>query len=183
MVIKSHWRTNYPFFTPFWEAPFPTQAPYDNEDFIIKPAAFDDRRNARMSVFGAIIDPFTPVQAYSSFLPPVSLTLPHWSWQSAMNTMTAFFHARPLTVPLNEGPDYDEKKLLTSKNAGDMPLRNLPLPSLGPGDWSFFQPYAQPSEEEDLHPKFNPFGIEKTGNLTKPGLQKGPYTAIEGFCN
>ncbi|KAK4062453.1 hypothetical protein Trihar35433_9274 [Trichoderma harzianum] len=173
--------TNYPLFTPFWEAPFPTRAPYDNENLIVKPAAFDDRRNARMSVFGAIIDPFTPVQAYSSFLPPVSLTLPHWSWQSAMNTMTAFFHAGPLTIPLNDVPEYHEKELLTSKNARDMPLRNLPLPSLGPGDWSFFQPYAQPSEEEDPQPKFNPFGIEKTGNLTKPGLQKGPYTAIEGF--
>lgn len=172
---------NYPLFTPFWEAPFPTQAPYDNGEFIVNPVEFDDRRNARMSVFGAIIDPFTPVQAYSSFLPPVSMTLPHWSWQSAMNTMTAFFHAGPLTVPLNDVPDYNPKELLTSKNARDMPLRNLPLPSLGPGDWSFFQPYAQPSDEEDTQPKFNPFGIEKTGNLTKPGLQKGPYTAIEGF--
>ncbi|KAF2144841.1 uncharacterized protein K452DRAFT_343301 [Aplosporella prunicola CBS 121167] len=169
---------NYPRFTPFWEDPFPAQSS--------DPANFEDRRNARFSVFGAIIDPFTPVHAYSSILPSVELSLPPWTWQSAMNTMTAFFHAGPLSLPINDVPDYDSSQILTSKNARDMPKRDLPLPSLGPGDWSWFQPYAEGEGvtgdgNDTPQPVFNPFGIQKRGNLTKPGFQKGPYTALEGF--
>lgn len=185
---------NYPLFTAFWEPPFPTTPPYDdnnNNKVTIEPDAFDDRRNSHLSVFGAILDPFTPLQAYSSFLPPVSLSLPPWSWQKAMNTMTAFFHAGPLTMPVNDIPKYDPQQLLTTENARDMPQRDLALPSLGPGDWSWFQPYAVQDDDaagtgggegdEPASAKFNPFGIEKRGNLMKPGFQKGPYTAIEGF--
>ncbi|PHH93131.1 hypothetical protein CDD83_511 [Cordyceps sp. RAO-2017] len=184
----------YPLFTPFWEAPFPTQKPYDDPAKIVDPVQFEDRRNARLSVFGAIVDPFTPVHAYSSILPPISLSLPPWTWQKAMDTMTAFFHAGPLTMPLNDVPGYDASQKLTSKNARDMPKRDLPLPSLGPGDWSWFQPYAEStsvregaqgsgSRAADDPPQavYNPFGIQKRGNLAKPGFEKGPYAAVEGF--
>lgn len=178
--------SNYPLFTPFWEAPFPTEPPYSGVSRVVGPAVFDDRRNSHMSVFGAIIDPFTPVHAYSSILPPVALTLPSWTWQGAMNTMTAFFHTGPLTLPLNDVPDYDSSQLLTSKNARDMPKRDLPLPSLVAGEWSWFQPYAEPVTADDRgddtpQPVYNPFGIQKRGDLTKPGFEKGPYTAVEGF--
>lgn len=184
---------NYPGFTPFWEAPFPTQPPYDKP---VDPALFEGLRNSHLSVFGAIIDPFTPVHAYSSFLPPVALSLPHWTWQKAMNTMTAFFHVGPLTLPVNDVPQYDNVPL-TQESARDTPMRDLPLPLRGPGDWSWFQPYAAAAATaaapagggddggttaEDPSPAvFNAFGIEKRGDLTKPGFQKGPYTAIEGF--
>ncbi|KND88085.1 hypothetical protein TOPH_07324 [Tolypocladium ophioglossoides CBS 100239] len=170
----------YPLFTPFWEPPYPTEAPYDDPTRQIQPVDFDDRRNARMSVFGAIVDPFTPVHAYSSFLPSSELLLPTWTWQKAMDTMTAFFHAGPLTVPLNDVPDYSAAEKLTTQNARDIPKRDIQLPSLGPGDWSWFEPYAVEGEG-DGQPVFNPFGIEKRGDLTKPGFQSGPYTAIEGF--
>ncbi|KAI0536512.1 hypothetical protein GGR58DRAFT_528188 [Xylaria digitata] len=166
----------YPLFTPFWESPYSTESGDP-----IGPEEFDDRRNARMSVFGAIVDPFTPVHAYSSFLPALELLLPTWTWQNAMNTMTAFFHAGPLTVPLNDMPGYDKTQKLTAQNARDMPKRDLPLPSLGAGDWSWFEPYAVEGEGDNEQPVFNPFGIEKRGDLTKPGFQNGPYTAIEGF--
>ncbi|KAF3055929.1 hypothetical protein GL218_07121 [Daldinia childiae] len=161
----------YPLFTPFWEPPFP-----------VEPADFDNHRNARMSVFGAIIDPFTPIHAYSSFLPPSELLLPSWTWQRAMNTMTAFFHAGPLTLPLNDVPPYDPAQVLTKDNAKEIPKRDLPLPSLGAGDWSWFEPYVVEGDGDgDGDTVFNPFGIEKRGDLTKPGFQNGPYTAVEGF--
>ncbi|KAI1171806.1 hypothetical protein F4777DRAFT_582528 [Nemania sp. FL0916] len=169
----------YPLFTPFWEPPYPTDAPYGDSTRQVEPVDFDDRRNARMSVFGAIVDPFTPIHAYSSILPSSELLLPTWTWQKAMNTMTAFFYAGPLIVPLNDVPGYDEDQKLTMENARDIPRRDLPLPALSAGDWSWFEPYAV--EEEGDDPVFNPFGIEKRGDLTKPGFQDGPYTAIEGF--
>ncbi|KAJ8123818.1 hypothetical protein ONZ43_g319 [Nemania bipapillata] len=173
----AHAIDSYPLFTPFWESPHATV----EGGGAVGPEEFDDRRNARMTVFGAIVDPFTPVHAYSSFLPASELLLPTWTWQSAMNTMTAFFHAGPLTVPLNDVPAYDEAQKLTTANAKDVPKRDLPLPSLGAGDWSWFEPYAVEGEGDDKLPVFNPFGIEKRGDLTKPGFQNGPYTAIEGF--
>lgn len=174
---------NYPLFTPFWVAPFPILAPYDDEKFIVKPSEFEDHRNARMSVFGAIIDPFTSVQVYSSFLLPMSLTLPHWSWQSAMNTMTAFFHTGPLTVPLNDVPDYDSKQLLTSENARNMPLRNLPLPSPGPGDRPFFQPYAQPSEKEDPCPNSIHLVLKRLVTSPSLGCRRVRILPLRGLCS
>ncbi|KAI0890543.1 uncharacterized protein GGS22DRAFT_151190, partial [Annulohypoxylon maeteangense] len=169
----------YPLFTPFWEAPFPTDTPFDDPTRYINPAQFENKRNSRMSVFGAIIDPFTPVHAYSSFLPPTDLSLPSWTWQQAMNTMTAFFHAGPLTLPINSVPTYDKDNPLTNKNARDRPPRDLPLPSLGPGDWSWFQPYDESTGQDGT--VYNAFGVDKRGDLTKPGFQKGPYSAVEGF--
>ncbi|KAM4064414.1 hypothetical protein HRG_006227 [Hirsutella rhossiliensis] len=96
-----------PLFALFWEAPFPTEPPYNDSSRIVDAARFDDRCNSRRSIFGAILDPCTPVHAYSSFLPPVVLSLPPWTWLKAMDTMTAFFHAGPLTMPLNDVPGYD----------------------------------------------------------------------------
>ncbi|KAI1819365.1 hypothetical protein F4861DRAFT_146670 [Xylaria intraflava] len=169
----------YPLFTPFWEPPYPTDSPYDDTTRQVGPVEYDDRRNARMSVFGAIVDPFTSIHAYSSILPSSELLLPTWTWQKAMNTMTAFFYAGPLTVPINDVPSYDEKQKLTTENARDIPQRDLALPALSAGDWSWFEPYSVKEEGDD--PVFNPFGIEKRGDITKPGFQDGPYTAIEGF--
>jgi hypothetical protein len=169
----------YPIFSPFWQPPFSGASP------AIEPQAYENQRNAQMSVFGAILDPFTPIHAYSSFLPAAELLLPPWTWQKAMDTMTAFFHAGPLTMPVNDVPGYLEAEKLTSKNARDVPKRNLLLPSLGGGDWSWFQPYAegQSAEGGDQDPQavYNAFGIEKKGDLMKPAFQDGPYAAIEGF--
>ncbi|PHH66831.1 hypothetical protein CDD81_5963 [Ophiocordyceps australis] len=174
--------TSYPLFTPFWEQPMPV----DGSSQSIEPGNFVDQRNARMSIYGAIVDPFTPVHAYSSILPPIPLSLPPWTWQKAMDTMTAFFHAGPLTLPINDVPSYDESQKLTTQNARDIPKRDLPLPSLSAGDWSWFQPYAEPQstvagEGDAEQATYNPFGIEKRGDLNKPAFQDGPYVAIEGF--
>ncbi|RKK66950.1 hypothetical protein BFJ69_g14921 [Fusarium oxysporum] len=99
--------------------------------------------------------------------------------------MTAFFHAGPLTMPVNDVPGYLETEKLTSKNARDIPKRNLLLPSLGGGDWSWFQPYAEDQVaeggDEDPQAVYNAFGIEKKGDLIKPAFQDGPYAAVEGF--
>ncbi|KIL90135.1 hypothetical protein FAVG1_06874 [Fusarium avenaceum] len=174
----------YPTFEPFWQPPFSDSPP------VIDPVVFEDQRNARMSIFGAILDPFTPVHAYSSFLPAAELLLPPWTWQKAMDTMTAFFHAGPLTMPVSDVPGYLKSEKLTSQNARDVPMRTLLLPSLGGGDWSWFQPYAEGQsvrgttkgdDNGDSQAVYNAFGIEKKGDLMTPAFQDGPYTAIEGF--
>ncbi|KAK4179820.1 hypothetical protein QBC36DRAFT_307857 [Triangularia setosa] len=52
------------------------------------------------------LDPFQPVHGYSSFLPIRELKLLDWTWQQALNHMTAFFHMGPLVVA-KDVPDFD----------------------------------------------------------------------------
>ncbi|KAF7559946.1 hypothetical protein G7046_g4214 [Stylonectria norvegica] len=171
---------NYPKFKPFWVPPFPEEPPYnDKKAPPIAPDDYTDRRNRQMHVFGAILDPFTPVHAYSSVLPARALQLAPWTWQDAMQNMTAFFHAGPLTVMAELG-EYDASHPLTTSSVKDTPARNVALPSLPAGDWSWLQPFVDPVPIHDL-PVFNAYGIEKKGNILSPGFQKGPYTATEGF--
>lgn len=193
---------DYPKFKPFWVAPFfepddvALQIPVEKREPIRTPARYADLRNQKLQVYSAIVDPFTPIHAYLSFLPAQSLLLPSWTWQEAMNTMTAFFHVGPVHLTQDVGV---RQGVLTTDNWRDEPARVLPIPSLAgtAGDWSWFQPYP-PSDDDDgsgdlptpvtgadvdaqLTPLFNAYGIDKRGDLLKPGFQKAPYTATEGF--
>ncbi|KAI0190073.1 hypothetical protein EV127DRAFT_340386 [Xylaria flabelliformis] len=172
---------SYPKLKPYWIPPFPHKAqgsggykpPY------ISPDEYVNKGQEKMTVFGTILDPFTPVHAFSSFLPAKSLQLQPWTWQDAMQNITAFFHAGPLTVT-NDVGGYDDQHPLTTKTMKYTPVRNVALPSLGAGDWSWLQPFVSPDAASEL-PVFNAFGIEKKGNVMSPGFEKGPYTALEGF--
>jgi hypothetical protein len=173
---------DYPKFEAFWVPlfvpPFPEFPPFDQTP--ITPAAYTSERNKAMQIYGAIVDPFTPIHAYSSFLPATALQLPSWTWQQAMNTMTAFFHTGPMTLT-GDVQAYDPSRKLTTKNMKDMPTANVALPALGAGDWNWLQPYVDPQGSDIDPPVYNAYGIEKKGDVLKPGFQKGPYTAIEGF--
>ncbi|PLN77507.1 hypothetical protein BDW42DRAFT_202579 [Aspergillus taichungensis] len=173
--VKLITSADYPVFTPFWEDPInddPAQDPAMPQD----PALFEDRRNRHLHVYSAIVDPFTPVHAYSSFLPARSLRLPPWTWQDAMNRMTAFFHAGPLTVTADVA-DYDAGRQLTTDNVQEVPPHKVSLPALGNGEWNWLQPYVD-SENGTV---FNSHAIDQKANLQSPGFERGPYTAIEGF--
>ncbi|KAI0156928.1 hypothetical protein GGR57DRAFT_74780 [Xylariaceae sp. FL1272] len=166
--------TSYPTFKPFWQPTLVLGEPYSA-------ATYANLRNKKLSVFGAILDPFTPVHAYSSFLPPRALHLPSWIWQNAFNNMTTFFHAGPLCLVRDVPGVYNPDQPLDSTTWRLPPKGELALPSLGAGDWSWLQPYDDPSTHTEAAPRYNPFGIQKTGDIRRPGFQKGPYTAVEGF--
>jgi hypothetical protein len=170
--LKSISKDNYPKFKPFWAGQFDDKKAVEPSDYI-------DRQVRQLQVFGAIFDPFTPIHGYSSILPTRSLQLPSWTWEAPMENMTAFFHAGPLTLPQDVG-DYDSDHPLTTATVKDRPFRNASLPSLPEGDWSWLQPFVDKTPGSKL-PLYNAFGIEAKGNPLKPGFQKGPYTAIEGF--
>lgn len=166
---------DHPKFTPFWAPPFDEN---DNPD----PVVHDDLRNRKLQVYGAIMDPFSAIHAYSSFLPVRSLQLAPWTWQEAMDNMTAFFRAGPFTLTEDVG-DYCIEHPLTTKTMKDVPPNNVILPALGGGEWNWLQPYVDPEAGDDLTkpPVFNSYGIDNKINLEKPGFQNGPYNAIEGF--
>lgn len=167
---------NYPEFNAFWRPPFPETA----GEKPLSAEAYDNYRNRELHTFGAIIDPFTPIHAWTSILPARSLQLPPWTWQQAMDKMTAFFHAGPLNVTADV-LDYDVNRPLTTKTMRVKPPVNVALPALGAADWNWLQPYDDKNAGVDGVPLFNSYGIENKGNILQPGFQPGPYTAIEGF--
>ncbi|EFY85732.1 hypothetical protein MAC_08202 [Metarhizium acridum CQMa 102] len=172
--LRALTKDTYPTFKPYWLSPM---SPSD-ESKTMDADVFTDRHNAYLHPFGAIVDPFTAVHGYSSFLPAKALQLPAWTWQSAMQNLMAFFHWGPVTLTSDVGP-YSADDKLTMAKAKMRPGRNVSIPGLGPGDeWNWLQPYDEGGQGQ---PSFNAMGIEKRGNLTVPGFQKAPYTAIEGF--
>ncbi|PHH92174.1 hypothetical protein CDD83_8560 [Cordyceps sp. RAO-2017] len=175
-VLRPILADTYPILKPFWIPPFPDKAPYTAP---ISPAAYTDMRNSQLEVFGAIVDPFTPVHAYTSLLPSHTLQLPAWTWQAAIQAITAFFHAGPLHVTSDVAP-YSDTQQVTTENVADAPASNVALPALPADDWSWLQPYVDPDPSGAL-PVFNAYGIEKKGDVLSPGFQGGPYTALEGF--
>lgn len=163
---------DYPVFNPFWVAPDGIAS-----GTITDPALIVAARNSSLTAFGAIVDPFTPIHGYSSFLPPTTLTLPSWTWQSAMNRMTAFFHMGPLMLT-TDVPGYESKYRLKPdydlKTATVVPGSAVPIPALGVADWSWLQPYVDSGESV-----FSPLGMGKLDN--RPRFEKGPYVAVEGY--
>lgn len=163
-------KDNYPTFKPFFIRP--------SKDNTVP---IDSQRNSFLRTFGAIIDPFTPVHAYSGILPTQPLTLPPWTWQDALSRMTAFFHMGPLVVT-QDVPEYDPNYKLKSdyklKDAKTVPGSAVGIPALAAADWDWLQPYVVPGEGEDGR-VFTPLGLG--GTDTRPKFEQGPYTTVEGF--
>ncbi|KAI1819781.1 hypothetical protein F4861DRAFT_111375 [Xylaria intraflava] len=166
-------KDTYPTLKPYWYSPVD---PKDDSKSIDE-GDFSDLHNAALHPFSAIVDPFTAVHGYSSFLPAKALQLPAWTWQAAMDNLITFFHSGPMTVTADVGKYVSDDKL-TLANAKQRPGRNVALPGLSGEEWNWLQPYDEGTEGQ---PFFNAFGIEKKGNLAAPGFQPAPYTAVEGF--
>lgn len=182
-ALKQITAEKYPKMTPFWEPPFAMQGGEgEDEPASVSPAVYDDRRNRQLQVYGAMIDPFAAIHAFSSFLPARSLQLASWTWQEAMDRMTAFFHAGPVTLT-RDVSDYDPRRQLTTDNARQTPPENVALPALDAGEWNWLQAYVDPSPDATMQqpPVFNAYGIDKMVNWQRPGFEEGPYTAVEGF--
>ncbi|KAK4152310.1 hypothetical protein C8A00DRAFT_35005 [Chaetomidium leptoderma] len=185
-------KSNYPALKPYYAAPFPenTVSP-----LATAAAAYTDARNAELSkhVYGAVVDPFTAVHAYSSFLPARELALRPWTWQGALDNMVAFLHAGPFTLVDSDVREYDSDQRLTTDNAKQRPPFNVGLPALVGGDWNWLQPYVDPhppavgatetggGDGDAPVPVYNAYGIEQKGNLLSPGFQAAPYSTVEGF--
>ncbi|KAA8903424.1 hypothetical protein FN846DRAFT_55200 [Sphaerosporella brunnea] len=166
-------KDNYPILKPFFIRP-------DELNSVI----IENKRNSFMRTFGAIVDPFTPVHAYSGILPTTPLKLPTWTWQDAMNRMTAFFHMGPLVVT-EDVPVYDEKlapyKLKSNYNLKEsktVPGSAVAIPALPAADWNWLQPYMAAGEGEDGR-VFVPFSLGGTDG--RPKFEMGPYTTLEGY--
>ncbi|CAK1364568.1 unnamed protein product [Cercospora beticola] len=165
----------------------------------------------QVSMFGALLDPFAKIHAYSGILPITTLQLPPWTLQSALQRMTAFFRMGPLIITT---PDlqkrYDEKNNLSTgsnlleiaQSAAAAPINTsdplaqaqaalfsgIPLPALASANWNWLQPYAvapddsEPASATARQPKSQHWNPFPIASLdNRPRFERGPYTAIEGF--
>lgn len=113
--------------------------------------------------------------------------------------MTAFFHLGPVLVTDDVQKYWDPLKTLNQcyrLNPPDkdetVPRSAVKLPSLDVASWSWLQPFVEPSSagaKTETGSPPPPAGTEQTGFMAlglakvdaKPGFEKGPYTALEGY--
>lgn len=121
---------------------------------------YEHYQNLRLA--GVLFDPFSALHLYSGILPITTLQLPSWSLQSALQSITAFFHIGPLLITT---PDLQDRYLDARKLSKETDLaaltevedttdetdpanpprfKGVPLPALASADWTWLQPYARP---------------------------------------
>ncbi|KPM41414.1 hypothetical protein AK830_g5113 [Neonectria ditissima] len=160
--------SNYPCLSPFFIDPIASSGSYTRE------------LNKELKPIGLIIDPFTPLHAFTGLLPVAKLQLPAWTWQTALGRMTAFFHAGPLIMTADV-PNYNGKyglgkKYDLAKDQEVLPGRGVSIPGVGVGDWAWLQPYdcdggsgcedGQQGDDDDQKTKFMALGILNGGQVT-----------------
>ena len=165
-----------------------TTAVVDAVDYVRKHAA-------QLRVYGVLMDPFSPVHAYSGILPVRELSLPPWTWQAAMARMKAFFHAGPLVVT-SSIPSFVPARELDPAVPVTLPdvqpkEGTVVLPAMASGNWAWLQPYypttpgtrasdGEPDNgEAPAQERFMPLPLSADDERAR--FEKGPYTAIEGY--
>ncbi|KAK6349289.1 hypothetical protein TWF730_010039 [Orbilia blumenaviensis] len=174
--------SNYPVFESFYIAPEGKDA-----------AAYEKEYNSHLSehTFGALIDPFSAIHAYSGILPVREIVLPNWTWQTAIDKMKAFFHAGPVIVPTDVPPFVPAKELTADKPVNKILKENknevgVQLPSVGGDQWTWLQPYMYDPPKpgldeagEGITASYMALPIDAMDQKSR--LEDGPYTAIEGY--
>lgn len=180
-ILESITPKNLPKLSSFWFNPHDLKRP-DN-DHEKEARSYAHIWNNQLKVFGALIDPFLPITAFSSILPRNNLRLPEWTWQDALQKMTAFFHLGPMIVTEDVEKYRNEGKPLSSDYRLNDPALDptikgsaVAMPSLQTGNWAWLQPFAKDSATD---PEYKSLGLGKLD--CRPKFERGPYTAIEGY--
>lgn len=147
----------YPKLKAFWLKPkeyAPTIVKGKEVDVITNARKFEAKRNNELSghLFGALFDPFARITGYSGILPPRTLQLPSWVWETALKQITTFFHAGPLLVT-EAVPKFDKKYQVKQDSyrkdvKESVKGAQMRLPALKAADWAWLQPYYEPVKED-----------------------------------
>jgi hypothetical protein len=154
--------------------------------------SYRQARTAQYVIKTMLVDPYTPVHAYSPILPITSLSLPPWTIQQAMTRMTAFFRLGPSLVSADVPSQYDESRKVDPdtwatplpSGAGTqspvMPAIRLPVTGKK-GLWRWLQPYdvpgATPTDNHDT--RYNEMDVNQEDTMIRK--DPPPYTIVEGF--
>jgi hypothetical protein len=103
--------------------------------------------NTNFTLKAMLIDPFTPIHAYTPILPIKSLALPSWTIQAACQKMTAFFHLGPMLltsdVPAGYQKQYQAQQevVVGTLAKPDLLAPSVSLPISNKALWRWLQPY------------------------------------------
>jgi hypothetical protein len=141
-----------------------------------------DAKNRKYTVTSLLVDPYTPIHAYSPILPTKSITLTPWTIQTAMDKMHAFFRLGPSLVTTDVPATYVDAD--AKKPADGTPIEAVKLPISGrKGTWTWLQPYAQdgfdPADGTDKAPRFATMNVQE--DLGQSKFEPGPYNFLEGY--
>ena len=207
--LTTNWENLYTYFPssatkttkPLTPKTFPSLRPYYNDPETT--SNLTTSRVDRYLVTTMLIDPYTPIHAYSPILPIKSLRLQPWTMQQAFSKMSAFFRLGPQLLS-QDVPAYVDKPLdpdtwniaastTTKPNDTAVPPSTIKLPISGKkGMWQWLQPYDIPgklaTEEEkkrsgikDEVNKTKFVGMDVTEEDTRIRKEAAPYTFVEGY--
>lgn len=199
--------SNFPTLSPTYIQPepgFPVAGIPKQRNF----GSYTEARTAQYLVTTMIIDPYTPIHAYSPMLPIKSLTLANWTMQAAFSRMTAFFRLGPSLISQDVPSTYDPSRALNAdswlaaQNVGNPtstalakkpkpgdpvvvpppPVPTIRLPIAGKkGLWQWLQPYDVEGEKEGepRRTRYNSLMVEQED--TRIRGDAAPYTFVEGY--
>ncbi|KAL4922827.1 hypothetical protein BDW62DRAFT_196835 [Aspergillus aurantiobrunneus] len=176
-------KSTMPKLKPFWANP----QQYTTADAEGKAKEYFKARNNALSVFAFIMDPFTAVNAYSSILPIQPLKLPTWTWESALRSMTAFFHFGPIVVPEDVPAFLEEKRLQADYDLRSAQSRVdslITMPAIPVAEWSWLQPYDvpdKPPQTSDVEGISRFMALNLAQLDPRPKFESGPRAALEGY--
>lgn len=173
---------NYPLLSPFWIDPMDTTIVSAKDPSAVYAAKW----TAHLQPFGALVDPFTALHAYTGILPTSPTQLPTWTWQTALARMTAFFHMGPLLATTDAPPytptyalgpdDYDVKD-----DNKVLPGSGLGIPAMQTGQWAWLQPYDRPAPAGVGEGETGFMAMDMAAVDQRPRFEPAPYTALEGY--
>lgn len=137
-------------------------------------------RCSKYTVTSLLVDPYTPIHAYTPILPHKTLTLPLWTIQSAMEKMHAFFRLGPCLVTDDVPPTYTDANALNPDNTHKWSVK-LPV-SGSKGMWTWLQPFTQDGFDalgNDNLPQFATMAVDEDVGTVK--FEPAPYTFLEGY--
>ncbi len=179
---------NFMQLSPTYVDPVTLTASSSNKMF----QTYRQAKTAQYKIATMLIDPYTPIHAYSPILPVTTLTLAPWTIQQAMTRMTAFFRLGPSLVSIDVPQTYDATRPLDPEswaiplldgagtNSPDMPAIRLPV-SGKKGLWRWLQPYDVPgAAATDPHDtRYNEMDVNQEDTSIRKDLP--PYTFVEGY--
>lgn len=98
-------------------------------------SSYREARTAQHIITTMLIDPYTPLHAYTPILPISSLKLPLWTIQKAFTRMTGFFHLGPTLLSQDVPTSYDKSRplnadsWLTSQTVSNPPSTDVAPPT------------------------------------------------------
>ncbi|KAF5648087.1 hypothetical protein F52700_1302 [Fusarium sp. NRRL 52700] len=152
---------------------------------------FQKATSNSLSIFTAIINPYTPFHVRTAgLLPTKALEIPPWTIKNALEKMDVFFPAGPiltldatLSKPVSPPPDITTIKQREVRGTGEEIAKSrLEVPTPPVGKWTWLQPTLNERESKTKYKEIETDGLKRIeeGNILRVNNRQ-PLTALEGY--